>query len=50
LHALYPQYGFDKHKGYGTAEHMTGLKKYGATPIHRKSYAPVVQAIARHAA
>jgi ribonuclease HII len=50
LHAQYPQYGFDAHKGYGTAEHMAALKKYGATPIHRKSYAPVAQAIARQAA
>ncbi len=47
LHAAYPQYGFDKHKGYGTAEHMAALKKHGATPAHRKSYAPVATAIAR---
>ncbi len=46
LHALYPQYGFKQHKGYGTAEHMAALKKYGATPEHRKSYAPVAKAIA----
>jgi ribonuclease HII len=37
----YPEYGFKKHSGYGTAEHMKALKKYGATPIHRKSFAPV---------
>jgi ribonuclease HII len=53
LHATLPQYGFDSHKGYGTAIHMAALKKYGATPIHRKSYAPVAkviaQAIAKHA-
>ncbi len=37
----YPQYGFDAHKGYGTKIHMEALKKYGATSIHRKSFAPV---------
>ena len=47
LHALYPQYGFKQHKGYGTAEHMAALKKHGATPEHRKSYAPVASAISR---
>ncbi len=50
MHALYPQYGFNQHKGYGTAEHMAALKKHGASPIHRKSYAPVARAIAEHAA
>ncbi len=50
LHAQYPQYGFNAHKGYGTAVHMAALKKHGATPIHRKSYAPVAQTIAEHAA
>lgn len=49
MHALYPEYGFDQHKGYGTAAHMAALKKYGATPLHRKSYAPVALAIAQHA-
>jgi ribonuclease HII len=34
----YPEYGFAKHKGYGTAEHIAALKKYGPTPIHRKSF------------
>ena len=37
----YPQYGFDKNKGYGTSAHMTALKKYGPCPIHRKTFAPV---------
>jgi ribonuclease HII len=49
LHAQYPQYGFASHKGYGTAEHMAALKKHGATPEHRRSYAPVAQAIAQKA-
>lgn len=38
---LYPEYGFAKHKGYGTAEHIAALKKYGPCPIHRVSFEPV---------
>jgi ribonuclease HII len=49
LHAQYPQYGFAKHKGYGTVEHLVALKKHGATPVHRRSYAPVAQVIAQKA-
>ena len=37
---LYPEYGFDKNKGYGTREHMDAIKKNGFTPIHRKTYEP----------
>ena len=37
----YPNYGFDKHKGYGTKEHIDAIKKYGVTPIHRKTFKPV---------
>jgi ribonuclease HII len=37
----YPLYGFEKHKGYGTAEHINALKKFGPCPIHRKTFAPV---------
>ncbi|MBM7586814.1 ribonuclease HII [Bacillus pakistanensis] len=37
----YKDYGFEKNMGYGTREHLNGLKLYGATPIHRKSFAPV---------
>ena len=37
----YPEYGFEKNSGYGTAEHMAALKKYGASPIHRKTFGPV---------
>lgn len=36
--ARYPEYGFAKHKGYGTKEHIEALKKYGPCPIHRKSF------------
>lgn len=35
---LYPEYGFEKNKGYGTAAHIDALKKYGACPIHRRSF------------
>lgn len=37
----YPQYGFAKHKGYGTAVHLDALRKHGVCPIHRRSFAPV---------
>ena len=47
LHAQYPHYGFDSHKGYGTAVHMAALTKHGACAEHRKSFAPVRQAIER---
>ena len=43
LDELYPQYGFAKHKGYGTAEHLEALKKYGPSPVHRKSFRPVYE-------
>lgn len=39
--ALYPGYGFAQHKGYGTKVHLTALQTLGATPIHRRSFAPV---------
>ena len=35
---IYPEYGFDRNKGYGTAEHLTAIKKHGITPIHRRSF------------
>jgi len=35
---VYPQYGFAKHKGYGTAMHMQAIREYGITPLHRKSF------------
>ena len=42
---LYPQYGFEHHVGYGTAEHLKALKAYGPTPIHRITFAPVREVI-----
>ena len=35
---VYPQYGFERHKGYGTSAHITAIKEYGLCPIHRKSF------------
>lgn len=35
---IYPEYGFAGHKGYGTAKHIEAIKKYGLTPIHRKTF------------
>lgn len=40
-HQEYPQYGFDKNKGYLTQEHMTALQEHGPCPIHRKTYEPI---------
>ena len=45
LHALYPQFGLDKHMGYPTAAHLQALHEFGATAIHRRSYAPVRKVI-----
>ena len=38
LDEIYPQYGFAKNKGYGTAEHIAAIKKYGPCPVHRKDF------------
>ena len=38
FHSHYPQYKFNKHKGYPTKEHYDAIKKYGPCPIHRLSY------------
>ncbi|HWQ71550.1 MAG TPA: ribonuclease HII [Desulfitobacteriaceae bacterium] len=43
LHTLYPEYGFNNNKGYGTAEHMQVLKRLGPCPLHRRSFTPVNQ-------
>ncbi|MEM7602252.1 MAG: ribonuclease HII [Verrucomicrobiota bacterium] len=40
----FPEYGFDRHKGYGTALHKKALTKHGPCPIHRRSFAPVAEA------
>lgn len=43
LHAIYPQYGFDRHMGYPTAAHFAALEAHGASPVHRRSFAPVAK-------
>ena len=43
LHVQYPNYGFDRHKGYGTREHIRNLCRFGSCPIHRKSFLPVLR-------
>ncbi|MDO9166116.1 MAG: ribonuclease HII, partial [Rhodoferax sp.] len=40
LDQQYPQYGFARHKGYGTAEHLAALRAHGACPQHRKTFRP----------
>lgn len=42
----YPEYGFERHKGYGTVFHMDALKRYGPCPLHRRSFAPVSRCLA----
>lgn len=44
-HAAHPQYGWDRNMGYGTAEHMAALRDHGASPQHRRSFAPVAQRV-----
>jgi ribonuclease HII len=39
----HPHYGWERNMGYGTAEHMAALERFGATPLHRRSFAPVAQ-------
>ena len=41
MHAIYPCYGFNRHKGYPVPEHLAALQAQGISPIHRRSYAPV---------
>jgi ribonuclease HII len=45
LHRWFPDYGLDQHKGYPTPEHLERLGRYGASPIHRRSFAPVRKAL-----
>ncbi|MDQ6629265.1 MAG: ribonuclease HII [Pseudomonadota bacterium] len=47
LHDEHPQYGFDGHKGYSTPEHLAALRKHGACLHHRRSFAPVRDALDR---
>jgi ribonuclease HII len=49
LHLEYPQYGFDAHVGYPTPQHLAALQQFGATPHHRRSFAPVRLVLERDA-
>lgn len=44
LHVQHPDYGFDRHKGYGTAQHLKALETLGPLAAHRRSFAPVARA------
>jgi len=44
-HARFPQYGFAAHKGYGTAQHLAAIAKFGPCPIHRQTFAPLKPAV-----
>jgi len=46
-HARYPRYGFDRHKGYPTPDHLRALAEHGPCPLHRRSFAPVAQCALR---
>ncbi len=50
LDAIHPEYGFARHKGYPTAEHLLALERHGPLPMHRRSFAPVREWYARNAA
>lgn len=45
LDSAYPEYGFARHKGYGTKAHLEAIHQYGPCPAHRRSFAPIAQAI-----
>lgn len=45
MHQAYPAYGFDQHKGYGTQAHLQALTAHGASPLHRRSFAPVTKVL-----
>lgn len=45
LHQQHPEFGFDKHKGYPTAQHREAIMQFGVTPLHRQSFAPVRNAL-----
>jgi ribonuclease HII len=47
IDADFPQYGFSQHKGYGTVAHMAALVKFGPSPLHRRTFAPVAALLSK---
>jgi len=47
LDSQYPEYGFAKHKGYPTAQHMAAIEAHGILPIHRRSFGPIARLLKR---
>lgn len=47
LHGVHPQYGFDRHKGYSTAGHLSALRLHGVSIVHRRSFEPVRALLAK---
>ena len=45
LHDQFPEYGFDRHKGYPTPQHRRAIAEHGVTALHRRSFAPVREAL-----
>jgi ribonuclease HII len=48
LDGLYPGYGFARHKGYPTPEHLDAIRRLGVVAVHRRTFAPVREALASH--
>ena len=46
LHERFPHYGFDRHKGYSTEQHITAIRIHGISEVHRRSFAPVRESLA----
>jgi len=44
-HEMFPHYGFDRHKGYGTREHLEAVRRHGCSPIHRRSFRGVKETL-----
>jgi ribonuclease HII len=47
IHALHPEYGFDRHAGYGTAFHLAAIDRHGVLAIHRTTFSPITQRLAK---
>ena len=43
LHRTFPEYGFERHMGYPTAQHLAALSEHGVSPVHRRTFGPVAR-------